>query len=253
MTKVDNANGDLPTENGQNKTPSEPTERTRAADTATATDISDDSDAADVGESELMPDDAAGGKTVEGKATADELAEDKAEAGEDEEPTEAEIIAQLKEELAEAIAAKAEAEDRRKYEAAEFQNIRKRQEQRLSEAISRANTDLIQRLLPILDDFELAFRNVPESLASDEQNGDSTGEEAWLAGFEQIHKKLLNVLEEQGVTPIDASGAFDPELHEAILSEPSDEVESGHIIDVLRTGYQYHGQVLRAAMVRVAA
>ena len=166
------------------------------------------------------------------------------------EGTLADIVEDLEEKLAAAVAEKDAAVEKLQYEAAEFQNIRKRQEQRVSDAISRANANLIMRLLPVLDDLELAFANVPESLSVD---GDESEEAAWIAGFKQIQKKLLNLLEEEGVTPIDATGEFDPNLHEAILSEPSDEVESGHIIGVLRTGYEFKGQVLRPSMVRVAS
>jgi molecular chaperone GrpE len=76
---------------------------------------------------------------------------------------------------------------------------------------------------------------------------------AWLQGFRQIRKKLFDVLSDQGVTAIDTSGEFDPNQHEAIGSEPSDSVPSGHVIDEVRAGYLHKGRVLRPALVRVAS
>jgi len=210
--------------------------------------------------------------TAAGEASEAEPGEGSAVDGETA-PSDAEIIEQLRTELAEKeseLAAKSaevdEQVDKLQRAAAEYQNTRRRQERQLSDSITRANADLIRRLLPIVDDLDLAFQNAPQGLsASDTEDGDSagddTGEEAeskaaadaWVSGFRQIQKKLLALLEEEGVTPIDASGEFDPLLHEAVLSEPSDEVESGHVIGVLRAGYEFKGQVLRPAMVRVAA
>ncbi|MCB0061482.1 MAG: nucleotide exchange factor GrpE, partial [Caldilineaceae bacterium] len=75
---------------------------------------------------------------------------------------------------------------------------------------------------------------------------------AWVDGFRQIRKKLEGMLSDQGVTTIPLDGEFDPNRHEAISSEPSESVESGHIIETLRVGYEYKGRVLRPALVRVA-
>ena len=220
-------------------------------------------------ESEVLDDGESGAEASSDEQVVDEQVVDEEFEGEDldgdedhedgtveavnEEPSDAEIIAQLQEELTATAAEKDAAVDKMQRTAAEFQNARKRQELQLSAAIGRANKDLISRLLPVLDDFELAFQNVPELLDSDESDDEQSSEAAWIGGFEQIQKKLVSLLVEQGVTPIDVSGEFDPMLHEAILSEPSDEVESGYIIGVLRTGYEYKGQVLRASMVRVAS
>lgn len=174
----------------------------------------------------------------------------------EEAPSEADIIMQLQEELAAAQAQVEAYVDQLQRTAAEFQNSRRRQERRLADDIDRANADLIRRLLPILDDYDLAFQNAPSSehAAEGEDRGEDeqSAEGAWVMGFRQIQKKLLDLLQEQGVTTIDVDGEFDPARHEAISSEPSDDVDSGHIIGVLRAGYEYKGQVLRPAMVRVA-
>lgn len=161
------------------------------------------------------------------------------------EPTDAAIIEQLRTELAAAQAKADDLLDKLQRTAAEFQNSRRRQEKQLADEIDRASTHLIQRLLPSIDDLELAFQNVPGDVA---QNGG-----AWLEGLRQIQKKLTQLLEERGVTAIAKEGAFDPGRHEAVSSEPSETVESGHIIQTLRTGYEYKGRVLRPALVRVAA
>ncbi len=128
---------------------------------------------------------------------------------------------------------------------AEFQNARRRQEMQLSDSIARASQRTVVKLLPILDDLELAFQNVPSDL-----NEQQT---AWLDGFSQIQQKLQTLLAGEGVTVIEPTGKFDPDFHEAISSEPTDEVESQHIIATLRKGYKQKGRVLRPALVRVAA
>jgi hypothetical protein len=88
-----------------------------------------------------------------------------------------------------------------------------------------------------------AFANVPADLDSGH---------AWIDGFRQIHKKMHGLLEEEGVVAVPRDGEFDPALHEAVTSEPSENVPSGNIIATLRTGYTYRGRVLRPALVRVA-
>ncbi|MCB0089120.1 MAG: nucleotide exchange factor GrpE [Caldilineaceae bacterium] len=162
----------------------------------------------------------------------------------DEQPDSAAIIQALQEQLVQAEAKAKEHFDTLQRTAAEFQNSKRRQEKVLADSIDRASMHLIQRLLPVLDDLDLAFRNQPESLGETEN--------AWVAGFQQIQKKLMHILDEESVTAIPLTGVFDPNRHEAISSEPSDDVESGHIIETLRIGYEYKGRVLRPAMVRVA-
>jgi molecular chaperone GrpE len=158
--------------------------------------------------------------------------------------TPVEIIARLEAEVAETKAKADHYLDQMQRTAAEFQNARRRQERQLQDSIDRATEGLIRRLLPVLDDFELAFNNVPTSL-----NGE---EKAWVEGFERIHQKLTALLADEGIRPIEHVGPFDPNRHEAVTNEPSEDVESGHIIATLRTGYEYRDRVLRPALVRVA-
>lgn len=154
-----------------------------------------------------------------------------------------ETVARLEAELVEARQECADITDKSQRLAAEFQNSRRRQERQLAEEMERVSAHIIKRLLPVVDDFDLALANTPAL--------DDT-QQAWVDGFRQIQRKLRGVLEEEGLTPIMTEGAFDPTLHEAIASAPSDEVESGHIIETLRGGYTLKGRVLRPALVRVA-
>jgi molecular chaperone GrpE len=181
---------------------------------------------------------------VDGAETEDLLETDEEAADEFELSAEETLIAELQAELAEVRAEAAAQTDQVQRIAAEFQNSKKRQERQLADSIQRASSHLATQLLPILDDFDLAFGNLPEELSDED--------ESWVDGFRQIHKKLAAVLEDQGVTMIQLDGEFDPNLHEAISSEPNDVVESGHIIETLRAGYEFKGRVLRPAMVRVA-
>lgn len=166
---------------------------------------------------------------------------------------EAQLITQLREELAAAQAKADEYLDKLQRSAAEFQNSRRRLENQQAEEIERASGALVRRLLPVLDDLDLAFQNVPSELQSAEADSSTAPQVAWLQGFRQIRKKLGDVLAEQGLAAIDTSGEFDPNLHEAITSEPHDSVQSGHIIAEVRAGYLYKGRVLRPALVRVAS
>jgi molecular chaperone GrpE len=127
--------------------------------------------------------------------------------------------------------------------AAEFQNSRRRLETQVQDEIERSSTYLVRRLLPVIDDFDLAFAHAPAEIEAGA---------AWVEGFRQIQKKLHNVLAEEGVQAIAETGPFDPALHEAVSGEPSEDVPAGHIIATLRAGYTYKGKVLRPALVRVA-
>jgi len=166
---------------------------------------------------------------------------------------EAETISRLQDELAAAQAKADEYLDKLQRSAAEFQNSRRRLESQQADEIERANGALIKRIVPVLDDLDLAFQNVPSELQAGEGNELSSHQVAWLQGFHQIRKKLFDILTDQGLETIDTTGEFDPHQHEAISSEPSESVESGHIISGVRAGYKYKGRVLRPALVRVAS
>jgi molecular chaperone GrpE len=123
---------------------------------------------------------------------------------------------------------------------AEFINYKNRVQRDRELDYASMKGDIIKKMLPVLDDMERALANRPE--------GDS-----WANGMELIARKFQNVLEAEGVKRIEAAGQlFDPNFHEAISSEPNDEVESGHIIEVVQNGYMLGERVIRPAMVRVA-
>ena len=123
---------------------------------------------------------------------------------------------------------------------AEFQNYKKRIERDNELTYASMKADIIKKVLPALDDLERALQNRP-------------ADDAWASGIELIARKLQNIMESEGVKRIDAKGAaFDPNFHEAITHEPSEEVESEHVIDVVQNGYMLGERVIRPALVRVA-
>ena len=100
--------------------------------------------------------------------------------------------------------------------------------------------DIVKKLLPVLDDLERSLAHRPEG-------------NTWADGVELVARKFQTILENEGVKRIEAEGQpFDPNFHEAISSEPNDEVESGHVIAVVQNGYVLGERVIRPAMVRVA-
>jgi molecular chaperone GrpE len=132
-------------------------------------------------------------------------------------------------------------EDRLLRLAAEFENFKKRSARERQEYVTLANERLIAELLPILDDLERAL------VAASEH------EEAQLEeGVRLVHRSLASLLERQGVQPIATDGRFDPHVHEALLSQPS-EAEEGSVIDVVQKGYKLGERVVRPARVVVAA
>jgi molecular chaperone GrpE len=126
--------------------------------------------------------------------------------------------------------------------AADLSNYRKRSEQERSELVKNANADLIRRLLPVIDDMERAFQTVPADLAP----------LPWVEGMRLIERKLLTILEQEGVTPYDALGLeFDPAFHEAVTLEATDAANDGKVIGEIQKGYRLRDRVLRPALVRV--
>ena len=146
----------------------------------------------------------------------------------------------LQAQLAEAESKASEYKDGWARSQAEFQNYKKRIERDNELMYASMKGDIIKKVLPALDDLERALQNRPS-------------EDAWASGIELITRKLQNILENEGLKRIEARGAaFDPNYHEAITHEPSDEVESGHVIEVVQNGYTLGERVIRPALVRVA-
>lgn len=122
---------------------------------------------------------------------------------------------------------------------ADFVNYKRRTEQERSEAVRFGNAALILGLLPVLDDLERALDSVPDGLAQDN----------WVDGISLIYRKFKAVLEEQGVSEIEALGEpFDPHFHEAMLFG---EGEEGVVVEEIQKGYRLHDRVLRATRVKV--
>jgi molecular chaperone GrpE len=126
---------------------------------------------------------------------------------------------------------------------AEFTNYKKRIERDQAQTYQAAAGSVIRHFLGVVDDLDRALKNRPDQ-------GDGA---AWASGIELIYRKLLSILESEGVTPIPAENAmFDPVFHEAVMSEDSNDHESGQVIEVLQQGYMLGDKILRPAMVRVA-
>jgi molecular chaperone GrpE len=134
-----------------------------------------------------------------------------------------------------------EQDDRLLRLAADFENYKKRAARERQEYVQLANERLIAELIPILDDLERA-------LSAAEQHEEAQLEE----GVRLVHRALAGLLERHGVKPIETDGQFDPHVHEALLSQPS-EAEEGSVIDVVQKGYKLGERVVRPARVVVAA
>jgi molecular chaperone GrpE len=149
----------------------------------------------------------------------------------------------LAEQLAAAEAKAAEYLDGWQRARAEFANARKRLERERSESYLNASVDIATQLLPILDDYDRALNSVPAAIAQDK----------WFEGIQLVRRKLQTILDNLRVTPIQAVGQpFDPNLHEALSLQPSDEYDSGTVIAEAQAGYKIGERVLRPALVYVA-
>lgn len=124
---------------------------------------------------------------------------------------------------------------------ADFDNYRKRTQKEKEEFATFLNTDLILRLIPVLDNFKLALKHMPQEL---ENNN-------WAAGIFHIERQLEQILEDEGVQQVLASGQFDPNLHEAI-EEVESEKPPGEIAEVVLAGYKLKDKVIRHAKVKVS-
>ena len=125
--------------------------------------------------------------------------------------------------------------------AAEFDNFRKRTARDQAELVERAAERLVKELLPVLDDLERA-------LEAAEQHEEAKLED----GVRLVHRALADALRREGLVEIDADGAFDPHVHEALLAQPAEDAEPGAVLQVLQKGYRLGDRVLRPARVIVA-
>jgi molecular chaperone GrpE len=124
--------------------------------------------------------------------------------------------------------------------AAEFENFRKRTAREQDSLVARAHERLVKELLPVLDDLERALQAAADH------------EEAKLEeGVRLVHRELSEALAKEGLVEIETGGRFDPHVHEALLSQPS-EADEGEIIEVLQKGYRLGDRVLRPARVVIS-
>lgn len=125
---------------------------------------------------------------------------------------------------------------------AEFENFRKRTDKEKAQQFELGQSNILEKLLPIVDNFERGLAAVPEA----EKDG------AFADGMNKIYKQLITELENLGVTPIEAVGKeFDPNFHNAVMQVESEEYGSGIVAQELQKGYMFHDTVLRHSMVGV--
>ncbi|MBP5555563.1 MAG: nucleotide exchange factor GrpE [Lachnospiraceae bacterium] len=155
----------------------------------------------------------------------------------------AEKKAQKADKEKEALKAKIEElEDKTKRQLAEFENFRNRSEKEKAQSFDRGAASVLEKLLPVVDNFERGFAAVEEEDKND----------AFVVGMDMIYKQLMDELDKIGVKPIEAVGKeFDPNFHNAVMQTESDEYESGVVAQELLKGYTYHDTVLRHSMVSV--
>jgi molecular chaperone GrpE len=166
-------------------------------------------------------------------AAADQAATDTVEAEQDA------IAADLEKARAEA---ESYLDDLRRLQA-DFDNYRKRTLREQTARTASASQALVAKLLPVLDNFELAVSAAEQSRDFDRM----------LQGVEMVLGALREVLEGEGLVKIEAEGKpFDPERHEAVIAVEQEDAEPGMVVDIVRTGYEVGGRVLRPAMVKVA-
>lgn len=137
-----------------------------------------------------------------------------------------------------------ELEDKVKRQMAEFDNFRKRTEKEKSQMFETGAKSVIEKILPVVDNFERGLATIPE-----EEKGSGFAD-----GMNMIYKQLMTELENIGVKPIEAVGQeFNPEFHNAVMQVESEEYESGVVAQELQKGYMYRDTVVRHSMVAVVS
>lgn len=137
-----------------------------------------------------------------------------------------------------------ELNDKLKRQMAEFDNFRKRTEKEKSQMYDMGARSVIEKILPVIDNFERGLAAVPEEAKED----------AFVVGMDKVYKQMLVELEAIGVTAIEAVGKeFDPEFHNAVMQVESGEYESGVVAQELQKGYMYKDSVVRHSMVAVVS
>ena len=139
----------------------------------------------------------------------------------------------------------AELNDKVVRQMAEFDNFRKRSEKEKHEMFASGEKAVIEAILPVVDNFERAL-----GMAGADENKKA---DPFMEGMEKVYKQLMDELEKLGVKPIEALGAdFDPNIHNAVMQEETEEYESGKVCKELQKGYMLNDSVVRHSMVSVA-
>ncbi len=137
-----------------------------------------------------------------------------------------------------------ELQDRLKRQMAEFDNFRKRTEKEKAQMFDMGAKTIIEKVLPVVDNFERGLAAVPE-----EQK-----EDAFVTGMDKVYKQMMTEFEAVGVKAIETAGQeFNPELHNAVMQVENEELESGTIAEELQKGYLYKDTVVRHSMVSVVS
>lgn len=137
-----------------------------------------------------------------------------------------------------------ELNDKLKRQMAEFDNFRKRSEKEKSQMYDMGAKTIVEKILPVIDNFERGLAGVAEE----------NKEDAFVAGMDKVYRQMLTELEVVGVKPIEAVGEeFNPEFHNAVMQVESEEYESGVVAQELQKGYMYKDSVVRHSMVAVVS
>ena len=137
----------------------------------------------------------------------------------------------------------AQLDDLRKRNLAEFENFRKRTEKEKSTMFDMGAKSVLEKLLPIIDNFERGFAGLSEEQMSD----------PFVSGMDMVYKQLVKALADMGVEPIEAVGKpFDPNLHNAVMHVEDENLGENTVAQEFQKGYLYHGSVVRHSMVQVA-
>ena len=137
-----------------------------------------------------------------------------------------------------------ELNDKLKRQMAEFDNFRKRTEKEKTQMYDMGAKSIIEKILPVIDNFERGLAAVPE-----EQR-----EDAFVVGMDKVYRQMLTELDASGVKPIEAVGQeFDPNFHNAVMQGESEEYDSGVVAQELQKGYMYKDSVVRHSMVAVVS
>lgn len=137
-----------------------------------------------------------------------------------------------------------ELNDKLKRQMAEFDNFRKRSEKEKSQMYDMGAKSIVEKILPVIDNFERGLAGVPEE----------EKDNAFVVGMDKVYRQMLTELETVGVKPIEAIGEeFNPEYHNAVMQTESEEYESGTVAQELQKGYMYKESVVRHSMVAVVS